>query len=89
MDEVLVIWRLQQDWRGMFEGSCISEAKYKKIYYLDKVLWMPIAEDEFSDWIEVIEKNYCEAHGLEKILFYTPDEVAEFLKKLKHVRYLN
>lgn len=89
METVLVIWRLNQDYRGLFEGSCVSEAKYKGIWYADRCIFSPISEDEFSDWIEVKEQPYIDAHGLEKLLFYSQFEVNDFYKKLKHARYLN
>lgn len=78
-----------QDWRGLYEGSCISEDKYKNVWYADRCLFEPVSSEEFSDWIEVIEENYCKSKELECLLFYTVQEVTIFTTKLKHAAYLN
>lgn len=78
-----------QDWDGLFEGACITEAQHKSLYYLDKSLYEPITEEGKEDWIEVDEPNYCEANGLKCLLFYDQSEVDLFLKKLKHVTSSN
>lgn len=81
----MIVWRLSQDWMGVFEGACISDEKYKKVYYADKILYEPVTDFGRDDWIEIEEKPYCEAKGLECLLFFDSGEVDLFYKKLKHV----
>ncbi len=85
----MTLWRLVEDVGVLLEGSCISDVQFKNIYFTDKVLFEPLSEDDQKQMIEVDEKNYCEANGVKKVLFYTTEEVVIFNKKLKHVTYLN
>jgi len=83
------VFRLMQNQGILLEGSCISEKKYKSVYYIEKCLYEFISDEERRDWIEVEERNYCEANGLECVLFYSKLEVETFLQKLINVKYLN
>lgn len=81
----MIVWRVMQDWDGLFEGACISDEKFKGLHYLSRGVYEPILDGEREDWIELKEPNYCMAKGVECLLFIYGKEVNEFLKKLKHV----
>lgn len=85
----MILWRLIEDVGTLLEGSCISENQYKNIFYTDKALFEQLTEEDQKELIEVDEKNYCEANGLKRILFYTPEEVVKFISKIKNAAYRN
>lgn len=62
-------------------GSCITEDKYRSVYYLDKPLFEPIAEYEVRDMIKYDDEKLCINLGVEFMLFYTPLELEMFLNK--------
>lgn len=82
----MILWRLDEDsrWTGLKEGSCISDEKYKSVYYLDKCLYSPIQDFEVRDFIEYKDEVYCMEKGIEKMLFYTQNELEIFLIKLNN-----
>lgn len=79
-----ILWRLDEDseWLGLLEGSCITEEKYKQVYYLDKCLFSPIQSFERADLIEYKEVDYLSEKGIEAVVFYTPNELEKFLLKI-------
>lgn len=80
-----MIWyRLMEDskWLNLKEGSCINEERYKKVYYVDKPLFEPVEEYEIVDMVEYKDDEYCILNGIEKVLFYTQNELAKFLEKI-------
>lgn len=85
----MLLWRLVEDFGTILEGSCISESQYRQIYYTEKPLFEMITDEDQNDLIEVDEKNYCEANGVKRILFYNTEEVVKFKKKLKYAAYSN
>lgn len=74
-----VYYRLTQDWDGLPNGACISEAVFRNVYYLDKSLFEPIQDVEITDMIEYVDEGYCIRNGIEKLLFYTEFELQLFL----------
>lgn len=85
----MLLWRLQEDFGTLLEGSCITEVQYRRVFYADKILFEMITDEEQKDLIEIDEKNYCEANGLKCILVYTPEEATKFILKLKHATWRN
>jgi len=81
----MILWRLSEDniRTGLFEGCCISEEKYKSVYYSDRCLYSPITEIEIKDMIEYNDERYCIENGVEKLLFYNEIELNDFLKKIQ------
>lgn len=81
----MVLYRAVQDliWVGLLEGFCISEGKFKSIYYTDKPLLEVIQEYEVKDMIEYKDEVFCIEHGIEKVLFYLQNELDLFLKKVE------
>ena len=80
----MILYRLTEDcrWLDLLEGSCITEDKFKQVYYTDKALFEPIQEYEKQDMIEHKDDEYCDAKGIECILFYTQNELEKFLQKI-------
>lgn len=80
----MILWRLYEDNRhtGLLEGSCISEEKYKEVFFSDKCLYSPIQEFEIRDFIEYKDDEYCIKKGIEKMLFYNERELQKFLEKI-------
>lgn len=78
----MILYRLIQNCGGLMAGSCITEEKYKSVYYLDKPLFEPIQEFEIKDMIEYKDEGYCILNGIDKMLFYTPTELNIFIEKL-------
>jgi hypothetical protein len=80
----MILWRLDEDsrWAGLLESSCISEERYKSVYYTDKPLYSPIQDFEVQDLIEYKDEAYCIEKGIEKVLFYTQNELDLFLNKI-------
>lgn len=76
-----VYYRLIQDFGGLPAGACITEDKFKGVYYLDKPLFEPINEFEIEDMIRYDDEKYCINLGVELLLFYTPLELELFLNK--------
>ncbi len=79
-----MVWRLTEDcrWLGLLEGSCVSEDKFKQVYYTDKALFEPITEEERKGLISYDDDVYCLAMGIEVVLFYTQNELKIFLSKI-------
>lgn len=77
----MILWRLTQDHEGLPEGACISEFRYKELYYLNRPLWEPIQEYEIQDMIKYDDEKYCFLHNIEYLLFYTEHELNNFLNK--------
>lgn len=71
-----MLWRLVQNWNGLLEGSCITDAAYSKLYYADRILYEPISENDIL--IEIKNEKYCNENNVEKLLFYTKKEVDKF-----------
>ena len=78
----MIIYRLCEDCEGVLEGSCISEGKYKQVYYLHKPLFEPIGEEDKKGMIEYKDETYCLQHGLECLLFYNQKEIDKFTEKI-------
>lgn len=80
----MILWRLDEDNRGqrLLEGSCITEERYKQVYFTDKCLFSPITGIERKEMIEYNDETYCAANGIECCLFYTKKEYEKFLEKL-------
>lgn len=76
-----IFYRLTENWMGYDEGSCITEAKFKQIMYLDKPLFEPIMDYQIKDMLKWDGEVYCSSKGIEFILFYTPVELELFLNK--------
>ena len=76
-----VYYRLCQNWGGLPAGSCISEDKYGRVYYLDKVLFQPYTEDEIEGMIKHEDADLCVNLGIDFLIFYTPLELEFFLNK--------
>lgn len=85
----MILWRLIEDVGTLLEGSCISDSQYRNVYFVDKAIFEPLSEEDQKELIEVDERNYCEANGLKRILFYTPEEVTKFMIKLRNAAYRN
>lgn len=80
----MILYRLMEDnrWLNLLEGSCISEEKYKEVYYISKPLFEIVEEIEIKDMVEYVNEGYCIDKGVEKILFYNERELQNFLNKL-------
>lgn len=76
----LVYYRLTQNFDGLPNGSCISEATFKNVYYLDKPLFEPISEVDIKEMIEYVDKGFCSRNGIERLFFYTEQELKLFLE---------
>lgn len=85
----MILWRLTQDHAGLMEGSCITEAQYKELFYLHRPLYEPISEEDRKGMVEVEEKSYCAAMGIECMLFYSWIEMEKFVNKVYDVSILN
>ena len=81
---MIVYWRAAEDlkWLGILEGMCISEERYKGIYYTDKSFFQPIQEYELKDMIEYKDVEFCALNNIERIAFYNQYELDEFLRKI-------
>lgn len=79
----MILYRLLEDWHGLFEGICLTEEQYRAVYYTDKVLFEPIQDFERKHMLEWEDDNYCNVMGVECLLFWTEAEVEKFLKKLE------
>lgn len=77
----MILWRLVDDALNMYSGSCISEARYKGLYYLDRCLFEPLTEDDQKEMIREASNKYCLEKGLECLYFYTENELNTFLYK--------
>ena len=75
-----ILYRLTQDLGGMPEGSCISENKFRGVYFTDKACFEPIEEYQKKDMIEYEDDDFCSSMGIECILFYNEQELDRFLK---------
>lgn len=75
----MILWHLDQKWGGLPAGSCITDEKYKLIYYLDRCLFSPIQEFEIVDMIEFKDEMFCIENGIDRLLFYTKLELELFL----------
>lgn len=80
----MVLWRLTEDSVrfGLLEGSCISDERYKSVYYTDKSLFEPVVEFDIPGMVEYKNEEYCVENKIEKVLFYTKNEIEDFLKKI-------
>lgn len=80
----MILYRLMEDskWLNLLEGSCITEAKFKQVYYLEKPLFEPIQDFEKADMVEYNDSEYCTEKGIETVLFYTQSELEKFLLKI-------
>ena len=76
-----MLYRLCEDLDGLFEGSCISEEKFKKIYYTKKVSFEPVNNEDIKILIELKDENYCAVNGVDAILFYNQKELDKFIEK--------
>ena len=77
-----MLHRLTQDFGELKEGSRISEGKFNFVYYLDRPLFEPILDFEIQDMIEWNDTDYCVDNNIECMLFYTQNELENFLKKI-------
>lgn len=77
----MILWRLTEDQGELPEGACITEAKYKNVYYLDRCLFEPVQEFEIKRMIEYEDKELCKSLGIEKLLFYNNHELEVFINK--------
>lgn len=80
-----MIWyRLMEDcrWLNLLEGSCITEERFKKVFFTDKALFEPIQEYEIEGMIKYDDENYCVLNTIEFMLFYTQKELEKFLQKI-------
>ncbi len=78
----MIVWRLCEDLKGLAEGSCISEVKYKEWYYTERCFFEPLTEEDKKQMIEVKDKEYCDKRGLEGLWFWSQDEVDIFKQKI-------
>lgn len=80
----MILYRLLEDcrWLNLLEGSCITEERFKGVFYTDRALFEPIQEYEIKDLIKYDNPDYCIANGIECMLFYTQNELEKFLLKL-------
>lgn len=76
-----MMYRLTQDHGGLAEGSCITEDKFKSVYYLDKPFFEIIQEFEIKDLIPCENEAYCIENGIDAVLFYNEHELNNFLTK--------
>lgn len=76
---MIVYYRLCQQWQGLPEGSVITEAVHKAIFYLDKAMWEIICEDEIKDMVKYEDEAFCAKNGIEFLLFYNERELDKFL----------
>jgi hypothetical protein len=75
------MWRLCEDLGGRIEGSCITDLEYSSLYFLEKVLYEPITEEDKEQMIELKDKEYCEKHGLSGLCFWSQEELDLFVQK--------
>ena len=78
----MILYRLVQDWHDIPEGACITQEKYRLVYYTDRALFEPISDYEVQDMIEYEDKDYCAGIGIERLLFYTEFELQKFVDKI-------
>lgn len=74
----MILWRVCEGHEGLKEGMCISEGKYKEVFYLNKYLYEPIQEHDLKTMIEVKDKNICDKFGLEGLWFWDNEEAEKF-----------
>lgn len=67
-------------WNDLLEGECITEQRYRTIYFTDKCLFEPIQESEVSQMYKFDNEMYCDLKGIECALFYTQAELDNYLK---------
>lgn len=72
----MILYRLTQIWAHLREGSCISEARYKKLYYVVRPLYEVITDDD--EMFEYKDEKYCRENDVEKILFHSKEELNNF-----------
>jgi hypothetical protein len=77
----MILWRLCEDLGNRIEGYCISDLEYSSLYYLEKILYEPITEEDKDQMIELKNKEYCDKHGLAGLWFWSQMEVDLFLQK--------
>lgn len=77
----MILYRLCQDIIDRYEGSCISEEKYKAIVWLDKCLYEPLTEEDLEMMIKVENDKYCSRFGLEGLYFWSDMEADIFRQK--------
>jgi len=79
-----ILYRLTEDnnWLKLLEGSCLTEGKYKQVYYLDKISFEEIQDFERKNMIEYKDDEYMAEKGIEAVLFYTQKELEKFMEKL-------
>lgn len=80
----MILYRLTEDcrWLDLLEGSCVTEDKFKLVFFTDKALFEPIQEFEKQDMVKYEDDEYCMLKGIECILFYTQKELEKFLEKI-------
>jgi len=74
-----IYYRLCQHWQGLPEGSVITEAVHKAIFYLDKCLFEVVTEQDIKDMIKHEDEGFCAPNGIEFLLFYNEKELDRFL----------
>lgn len=77
-----IYYRLVEDFRDLLEGSCITESEYKGVYFLNRVLFEPIVEDEIDGMFKYDHEEYCKKVGVLFMIFYTEKELNLFLNKI-------
>lgn len=80
----IILYRLTEDcrWLNLLEGSCITEGKFKQVYYTDKALFEPVMAIERQDLIEYKNEEYLAEKGIECMLFYNQQELIKFMEKV-------
>jgi hypothetical protein len=76
-----IVYRLSQDSSGLFEGACISEARYSEIKWFNRTLFDPIDDESRRDMIEHPDPEYCMENGVECLLFWNEKEINTFVSK--------
>lgn len=78
----MILYRLVQDWHGIPEGACITQEKYRLVYYMDRALFEPVSDYEIPNMIEYVDVEYCAGIGVERMLFYNEFELQKFIDKI-------
>lgn len=77
----MILYRLVEDYGGLPEGACISEEKFRTVYYTEMALFEVISDFEIPDLIEYHDTHYCIKMGIERVIFYSDLELQKFIDK--------
>lgn len=89
MIEQMTLYRLTQDWHGLFEGVCVTEAQFEAVFFADKALFEPICDYDKKKMLEYEDDSFCSSMGVQCLLFWSEKELNIFLDKLENAKHNN